>query len=424
MTGKGASHGKRGAGEGSYRLRTDGRWEVRFTSSNGRSKSLYGKTRQEVQKKHRAALRDLDNGLDLDAGRQTTEQFLMQWLEKSVEPTVRTSTYRHYEQIVRVHIVPSLGRVRLDKLTPLQVQHLLNEKAKAGLAPRTVGHVRAVLRNALNQALRWGLVTRNAAELSAPPRQPKSPVKPLTAEQARAFLEFSKADRLGPLFAAALSTGMRQGELLGLRWEDIDFERRTVSVRRALQRVDGEPTFVEPKSESSRRMITVPTAALDAFRDQQARQRERRLLSGDRWQDWELVFTATNGAPLEQSNVTHRLQKLLNEAGLPRQRFHDLRHACASLLLEAGVPARTIMGMLGHSQISLTLNTYAHLSPTLERDAAEAIDRMLAGEGQRAKPGDVGAARRVGGKSSRREPRVRQVPGDERFDEPVDPVAS
>ena len=172
---------------------------------------------------------------------------------------------------------------------------------------------------------------------------------------------------------------MRQGELFGLRWEDIDFERNTVRVRRALQRVKGKPTFVEPKSESSRRTITLPAVAMAAFRMQRTRQLEQRLLAGDQWQDWGLVFSSSKGTPLDGPNVNKRLQKLLEQAGLPRQRFHDLRHGCASLLLAAGVPPRTIMGVLGHSQISLTLNTYSHLSPALERDAADALDRMLAG---------------------------------------------
>jgi integrase len=370
---------KRGAGDGNYRLRADGRWEVRLTLPNGKSKSVYAKTRQEVQQKHRAALRDLDNGLDLSAGPQTVAHYVLHWLEDVARPTVRASSYRHYEQMLRIHIVPELGRIPLKELTPAQVQHLLNKKSKSGLAPRTVGHIRAVLRDALNQALRWGLVTRNAAALAEPPRQPKSLVHPLSAEQSRAFLEFSKDDRLGPLFAAALSTGMRQGELFGLGWEDIDFERNSVRVRRALQRVKGKPTFVEPKSESSRRTITLPAVAMTAFRIQRTRQLEQRLLAGDQWQDWGLVFSSSKGTPLDGPNVNKRLQKLLEQAGLPRQRFHDLRHGCASLLLAAGVPPRTIMGVLGHSQISLTLNTYSHLSPALEQDAADALDRMLTG---------------------------------------------
>ena len=171
---------KRGSGDGNYRLRPDGRWEVRFTLPNGKSKSLYGKTRQEVQTKHRTALRELDNGLDLSATQQTLGQFLSHWLEEVARPTVRASSYRHYEQMLRIHIVPELGRIRLKDLSPAHVQQLLNRKSKSGLSPRTVGHIRAVLRDALNQALRWGLVTRNVAALADPPRQEKALVDPLT----------------------------------------------------------------------------------------------------------------------------------------------------------------------------------------------------------------------------------------------------
>ena len=288
-------------------------------------------------------------------------------------------TIKAYGDTVCLHIAPELGRIELGKLTPHAVTTMLRKKEREGLSPRSVAMIREVLRGALNTALKMQMIERNAAALADPPRQPKSHVHPLSAEQSRGFLVFSRDDRLGPLFAAALSTEMRQGELFGLGWEDIDLERNTVRVRRALQWVNGKPMFVEPKSESSRRTITLPAVAMAAFRMQRTRQLEQRLLAGDQWQDWGLVFSSSKGTPLDGPNVNKRLQALLAQAGLPRQRFHDLRHGCASLLLAAGVPPRTIMGVLGHSQISLTLNTYSHLSPALERDAADALDRMLAG---------------------------------------------
>ena len=237
-----------------------------------------------------------------------------------------------------------------------------------------------MLRRALGQALKWGLVTRNVATLVDPPRAVRKPVQPLTANQARAFLAFTKGDRPGPLFHVAITTGLRQGELFGLRWQDVDLTAGTLAVRHAMQRVAGVPTLVEPKTTLSHRTVTLPASAIAALKAQRTRQLEECLLAGGRWQDRGLVFASTIGTPLEPSNVTHRFQRLLAEAGLPRQRFHDLRHCAASLLLAGNVAPRTIMGILGHSQIGLTMNTYAHLSPTLEHDAARALDAVLAVE--------------------------------------------
>ncbi|HEU0113818.1 MAG TPA: site-specific integrase [Thermomicrobiales bacterium] len=233
------------------------------------------------------------------------------------------------------------------------------------------------MRAALNRALRWGLVERNAAALADPPRIEAKPIQPLTADQVRQFLDAVAADPLGPLFQVAIATGMRQRELFGLRWEDVDLTAATVTVRVALQNVGGTKTFVEPKTPHSRRTIPLPASGVRALRAQHARQNGQRLAAGSRWQEWGLVFTARYGTPLDGSNVGARLKKALQAADLPRQRFHDLRHCSASLLLQGGVGMRTIMGRLGHSQISLTMNTYTHLSPELERDAADALDRMI-----------------------------------------------
>jgi integrase len=368
--------GKRGNGEGSPRQRSDGRWEWRYRTPDGRQRSVYGKTRREAQQKMREAQRAHENGLDAARGRQTVAAFLDDWLAHA-QPRIRPKTYRFYEQIVRVHLKPCLGRHRLDSLGPQHVQAFLNRQAAKDLSPQTVRHHRDVLRCALEQAVKWRLMERNVAKLADPPRLSRAPVQPLSAQQARLLIERCRTDRLGPLFQVAIATGMRQGELFGLRWEDVDWGRQTLAVQRALQRIDGRPTFVEPKTVRSRRVIPLPGLALQALRAQEAIQRENRLVAGDRWEEWGLVFASARGTPLDASNVNAQLRKLLEKAGLPRQRFHNLRHCSASLLLHAGVDMRTIMGRLGHSQLSLTMNTYAHLSPELERNAATALDRLL-----------------------------------------------
>jgi integrase len=374
---------RRGANEGTIRLRPDGRWEARVlvTGPTGRKvrRSLLARTRKEVQGKLADALRAEADGLPHPDERLTVAAFLDQWLRDSAMPTVRPKTFQSYVGIVRVHLAPGLGHLHLARLTPQQVQAFLNAKSREHLAPRTVAYIRAVLRQALNQAERWGLVTRNAARLAEPPRVPRREVSPLSPDQAREFLDAIHGDRLEALYLVALGVGLRQGEILGLAWSDVGFVSSTLAVRHALQRVDGRLILVEPKSVTSHRVVALPAIVLDALRAHRTRQREDRLLAGSRWHDDErgLVFTTTIGTPMDGIAVTRRFQALLLAAGLPRQRFHDLRHACASLLLAQGVSPRVVMETLGHSQISLTLNTYSHVIPALGRAAAAQMDAML-----------------------------------------------
>ncbi len=383
---------RRGANEGTIRERKDGRWEARVlvTRPDGRRtrRSLLGRTRAAVRDKLQAALRGEASGLPLPAERMTVGAFLDHWLRDSAKPSVRPRTYVSYASVVRVHLAPGLGQLPLARLSPQHVQTFLNAKSASGLSPRTVGYLRAVLRQALGQAERWGMVTRNVARLAEPPRIPRREVSPLSPEEARRFLDAIRGDRLEALYLVALGVGLRQGEILGLAWSDVDLEASTVTVRHALQRVDGALVLVEPKSATSRRVIALPALVRDALRAHRLRQRTERLLAGSRWQDdsRDLVFRTTVGTPMDGIAVTRRFQAVLRQAGLPRQRFHDLRHACASLLLAQGVAPRVVMETLGHSQISLTLNTYSHVIPALGRAAADQMDAVLG-----PRPADIAA---------------------------------
>jgi integrase len=244
-----------------------------------------------------------------------------------------------------------------------------------------------VLRRALNDALRWGLVARNVATLVTPPRGQRYEVRPLDPVQARRFLDAVRGDRLEALYSVALAVGLRQGEALGLQWDDIDLDSAALHVRHALQRVDGRLQLVEPKTARSRRTVILPATVIDALKAHRSRQVAERLTAGSEWVDHKLVFCSPMGRPLDASNVTHTFQRHLIRAGLPRQRFHDLRHACASFLLAQGVSPRVVMEVLGHSQITLTLNTYTHVLPSLSREAAERMNALLAAE---SRPTSVG----------------------------------
>jgi integrase len=204
-------------------------------------------------------------------------------------------------------------------------------------------------------------------------------VQPLTPAEIRLLLEHVEGDRLEALYVLALATGLRQGELLGLGWPDVDLSAGVLTVRRSLQRVNGVIDFVEPKTLRSRRTVSVPASVGDLLRRHRQRQAGERLKAGSVWQENDLVFTTGTGRPLDGTNVTRRFQRLLAAAGIPQRRFHDLRHSCATVLLAQGVAARVVMEILGHSQILVTQNTYTHVLPEMHRDAARLMDGFLDG---------------------------------------------
>lgn len=372
---------RRGPGEGTVYRRKDGRWEgtLYLGSVAGKrvKRSFYGKTRKEVVQKLDAARRQTEQGLPLAPERQTLTSYLEQWLEDAARLRVRERTFVGYETIVRRHLIPAIGQLRLTRLGPQHVQAMLAKKIEEGLAPRTVQSIHAVLRMALNDALRWELVQRNVAALVTPPRSEQSDVLTLSSEQARRLLDAAERDRLGALFSVALALGLRRGEALGLRWGDVAFERGTLRVERSLQRVGGALRLTEPKTSRSRRTIALPAPAASSLRAHRARQLEERLQAGSEWQDDDLVFTTQFGTPLDPRNVSRAFHKLLARTGLPRMRFHDLRHTCASLLLAQNVHPRVVMETLGHSRISTTMDLYSHVAPEVQRDAAVGMERAL-----------------------------------------------
>ncbi len=372
---------RRGQNEGSIFRRKDGRWvgviSLGYKNGKRHRKSFYGETRREVQEKLTAALRSHQQGLPPPPERQTVGEFLKHWLEEAARPSVRAATYDSYTRLVRGHIVPAVGHLQLAKLSPQHVQSFINDKLAEGLSPRTVQYLHAVLRRALNQALKWELLPRNVATLVEPPRVRRPEVQPLTTDQVQIFLEAIRGDRLEALYTLVLAVGLRQGEALGLHWTDLELDGGTLSVRTALQRIGGKLCLVEPKTARSRRTITLPPVVVSALRLHRARQLQERLLAGANWQDTGLVFTTTIGTPMDARNLTKRFQKALEEAGLPKKRFHDLRHTCASLLLVQGVHPRVVMEILGHSQMSLTMDTYSHVMPTLQQEAAGLMEALL-----------------------------------------------
>lgn len=371
---------RRAKGEGSIFRRKDGRWVGRTQNDAGARFFVYCKTQREVREQLTVIKRDLQQGIPPITGRMTLARYLESWLVESVQSTVRESTFVSYRSIVRNHLVTQLGKVQLAKLTPQMVERFLNERLATGLSPRRVQYLHAVLRIALNRAMKAGYVGRNVAMLVDPPRVPHNEITPLTPSQARTLLEAAKGDRMEALYSVALGLGLRQGEALGLRWEDVDFESGLIHVRFELQRIDRQNRLVELKTRRSHRTLAIPPYIAEQLREHAARQREERIALGPEWRKSNFVFTSGTGRPLLGTNVTRAFQRLLKRAGLPKRRFYDLRHSCATLLLVQGVPARVVMEILGHSQIGLTMNTYTHVVPELSRAAANGMQKFLVGD--------------------------------------------
>jgi integrase len=371
---------KRANNEGSIYQRADGRWVGQLMLASGRRKYFYTDTRRAAQQKLTAAMRAQDQGLPVPVGRQTFGQFLGHWLAEIVQPDLRPKTYRSHEQNVRNHIAPALGKLRLEEVTAPRIQQFLNDRRAAGLSPRTVQYLHAIIRQALGQAYAWRLVAVNAATLVRTPRADRYPAPALSTDQAAAVLAAVRGDRLEALVTVALALGLRQAEALGLCWSDIELDTGTLTIQHQLQRVRGAWKLTDPKTSRSERTLPLPAVAVEALRQHRVRQLEERLLAGARWHGnpFDLVFTTTVGTPIDGVRVTRRFQALLERAGLPKLRFHDLRHGAASLLLAQGVPLPVTMAMLGHNQVATALH-YAHAIPELKREAMNRMDAALAG---------------------------------------------
>jgi integrase len=377
---------RRGQHEGSiYWLESRKRWcasiSLGFEGDKRRRKYVYGLTKEEVQRRKTALLHDLDKGMPLANDRITVGRYLDRWLEDVVKPNLRASTYANYAERIRTHLAPDLGRIPLAKLTAQDVQRWLNRKGQTGrLKPVSVAGLHRIVRSALSQAVKWGLVTRNVATLVDVPRVQRVERAILDLDQARAFLAAVKGDHLEALYSVAFAIGLRRGEALGLQWSDVDLTSGTVTIRHELQRIEGTLRLMEyTKSRSSRRVIDLPEQALEALREHRRRQVEERLQAGPLWTDTGYVFTTGSGTPLDGRNVLRYFQNALKRAGLPHQRFHDTRHACASLLLAQGVPDHLVMDILGHSSIGITKDLYAHVYPTMRKEAADKMNAALFG---------------------------------------------
>ena len=296
------------------------------------------------------------------------------WLNDSVRGGVQSSTYESYRCQVKRHVIPAIGRTKLKKLTELHVQHLYREMQERGLSSRTVQYSHAVLRRALKQAVRWKMIPRNVCQDMDPPRVRREEMRPLDLQQTRRLLEAARGERLQALYVLAVHTGMRPGEMLALKWSDVDMDAKTLQVNHALS----AGAFTAPKTSKSRRRIDLTAGCVAALKAHRKRQLEERMQRTGLWSDHGLVFPSSVGTPLSHRNVVRAFKGALQRAGLPSSvRLYDLRHTCATLLLSRNVHPKYVQELLGHASIALTLDTYSHIVAGMNGGTASAIEDAL-----------------------------------------------
>ncbi len=362
------------------------KWLVRiYLGLDGNSKRKYhNKTIHGNKKSAQAylnkALHEKDTGTFTEQSKELLCKYLGRWLETSAKPRLREKTYNSYEGLIRLYIKPQLGDTIISQLTPIQIQKFYNSMIDNGLSARTVRYTHSVLRSALEQAVKWQMLYRNPTEFVDLPKQKKKEMQVLSPSDAKAFIEAAAYSRHQVLFSLMITTGLRPGETLGLKWNDIDFDKGKLRIQRALVRVGSTWKLLEPKTSRSRRTIPVPKSVMNDLKVLKRNQAEKRLASLN-YMDNDLVFAGENGEPLDEINLVRRhFKPLLAQAGLSNSiRLYDLRHTCATLLLAAGEHPKIVSERLGHASITMTLDTYSHVLPDMQEAATNKLENMLFG---------------------------------------------
>jgi integrase len=360
--------------------RGDRKWLIRVylgrdhetKKRNYHNRTIRGSMR-EAQAYLTKKLRERDLGRDLEGAKITLNEYLDRWLETAVKPRVRQKTCQDYEGIVRRYIRPGLGDRVLISMRPLDIQTTYQEMIERGLSPRTIRYTQAVLRSALRQALQWRLLLDNPVDGVKIPQQLRGEMRSLTVEQAQAFLKAALATPHGPVLAVALTTGMRPSEYLALKWQDLDWSRQTVSVVRSVRRLDGRWCFSDTKRSRSRRPIRLQSWIVSLLRDL----RTKASAQGSYSEAHDLVFRTPSGQPINADYLAKQFRSILDLAGVPRLRLYDLRHSAATIALAAGVSPKVVSEQLGHASTAFTLDTYAHVLPHMQDEAAARVEAML-----------------------------------------------
>jgi len=367
---------KRGNNEGSIHRRTNGTWRAQVTL-NDRRLSFTADTRRECQEWIRKTLAQIDEGMTFASTRITLQEYLTEWLI-SKQSSIKPRTWTHYKQLVRQYIAPRLGHIRVKDLQPEHFQSFYNQMQQQGIGVFTIRKIHAVLHSALSHAMKLNMIGHNPASAVIKPRKPTTEMVILDESQISQMLLAAKDTRLESILHLAVTSGMRQMELLGLKWIDLDWIKQTIKVERQLVRPEGgEIQFTSPKTKFGRRTVSLGSKAIEILRSQYKRQHAERQAAGDLWTENDLIFTNAIGGPLDSRNLLRDFKKMLRDANLPMIRFHDLRHMAASLMLNHNVPVLVVSRMLGHSRPSITLDVYGHLIPSAQAEVAEKMDELI-----------------------------------------------
>lgn len=372
-------------------LKSGVRWKVTIdlpadpVTGKRRQKRITAATKKEAERLARETLHAIEHGGYTDRGDMLLAMYLEQWLEDFGRQAWELTTFDRNAQLVRRHIIPSIGHIKLDKLTAADVQRLYRSKLEGGrldgkpggLSPRTVKYIHTMLHQALSHAMKYGLIVRNVADAVDTPKQRKRDMRVWDESQIATFLEAASESRYFVAYALAIYTGLRKGELLGLRWSDIDLERGEIALRQALKDNQGQLYFGQPKRHRSRRPIALSAEAVAMLKRHKIAQNQERLKVGEAWADLDLVFATELGAPIHPSNFARTYRAIVKRAGLPYIRPHDLRHSHATMLLAAGVHAKIISERLGHASVAFTMDVYSHVLPDMQREAADQLDTLI-----------------------------------------------
>lgn len=379
---------KNAKGAGTIRKRADGRWEARFTvgrdAGTGKQiqKSVYGKTQAEVRKKMQAACVALDEGIYVEPSKLTLNNWLDIWLNEYTS-NLKPRTKITYDGYITNHIKPSLGAVKLSALNTHEIQMFYNglykgDGSKAALSPKTIKNVHGVLHKALKQAVEIGYLKFNPADSCKLPRIKKANIKPLDEKEIAAFLHAIKGSQNEALYTVDLFTGMRQGELLGLTWDCIDFQKGTIFIYRQLQRIKGQYIFAPLKNDKTRSITPAPFV-MSVLKEVKRTQAEWKIKAGTAWENGGFVFSNRTGGHLTHGTVYKSFKRIMNKLGLPETRLHDLRHTYATAALQAGDNAKTVQETLGHFSVSFTLDTYGHVTERMKEESANRMERFIEG---------------------------------------------
>lgn len=391
---------KRGNGEGTITKRPDGRYMGQLSltdpaTGKRKRKTVYGKTKKEVMEKINKIKYELQTGIYTGENDITIKDWVLTWLNEYKKNSLKKGTYTNYHTYTNNHIIPNIGDVKIQDLRADHIQSMYNKLLESGrknpskiqskgLSPTTIKRIHIIINASLKQALKNGLINKNVAEAVTVPKQIKQEIQPLLKEEIQKFLEVAKEDRLYAAFLLECGTGLRRGELLGLKWEDIDFKKRTLRVRRSLviqyyvnAAEEGKSTAVEfetPKTDKSKRTISIPLNIIKELIIHRRKQNEEKLMQGKYYNNEDLLFCNINGTRYHPITLTSRFKRMLKKAGVKDARFHDLRHSVATLLLEENVHPKVVREVLGHSTITTTLDIYSHVSLDKKEEAAAKLN--------------------------------------------------